>query len=66
MYFVIDIIVYLKLSFSVHYSGSTALLDGANLPQEDVLLKFLVESSIEEKIQCANCDEVCQMFTIVR
>ncbi|GFR64679.1 RING finger protein 207-like [Elysia marginata] len=32
------------------------LKDGSSLPPVDLLLKFMVEASTEEKAQCANCD----------
>lgn len=35
---------------------STQLKDGASLPPRDPLLKFMVESSTDEKAPCANCD----------
>ncbi|ESO85951.1 hypothetical protein LOTGIDRAFT_176050, partial [Lottia gigantea] len=34
----------------------TTLKDGASLPAADLLLKFMVESSLDERAQCANCD----------
>lgn len=34
------------------------LKDGASLPPLDLLLKFIIESSTEEKALCANCDSV--------
>ncbi|XP_005094247.1 RING finger protein 207 [Aplysia californica] len=39
------------------------LKEGAVLPPSDLLLKFMVESTTEEKAQCANCDSTSlQMF----
>lgn len=35
---------------------TTHLKDGAVLPPRDLLLKFMVESSTDEKAPCANCD----------
>ncbi|BFZ23795.1 hypothetical protein BsWGS_26834 [Bradybaena similaris] len=40
-----------------------ALKDGASLPPPDLLLKFMVESTTEERALCANCDSTsAQMF----
>lgn len=36
----------------------THLKDGATLPPVDLLLKFMVESTTEERAQCANCDSI--------
>ncbi|VDI37712.1 Hypothetical predicted protein [Mytilus galloprovincialis] len=42
---------------------STQIKDGEDLPPSDRLMKFLVESTGEEKEKCANCDnEFEQMF----
>ncbi|XP_059160437.1 uncharacterized protein LOC131944013 [Physella acuta] len=39
------------------------LRDGTSLPPSDLLLKFMIESSTEERAQCANCDSTAvQMF----
>ncbi|CAG5121432.1 unnamed protein product [Candidula unifasciata] len=39
------------------------LKDGASLPPPDLLLKFMVESTTEERALCANCDSTsAQMF----
>ncbi|CAL1531172.1 unnamed protein product [Lymnaea stagnalis] len=39
------------------------LKDGSSLPPPDLLLKFMIESSTEERAQCANCDATAvQMF----
>ncbi|RUS90927.1 hypothetical protein EGW08_001324 [Elysia chlorotica] len=39
------------------------LKDGSHLPPVDLLLKFMVEASTEERAQCANCDcSSVQMF----
>lgn len=35
---------------------ATQLKDGACLPSRDLLLKFMVESSTDDKAPCANCD----------
>ncbi|GFN77005.1 RING finger protein 207-like [Plakobranchus ocellatus] len=44
-------------------SYSHTLKEGSSLPPADLLLKFMVEASTEEKAQCANCDcTSVQMF----
>ncbi|XP_041377186.1 RING finger protein 207-like [Gigantopelta aegis] len=40
-------------------SSMTVLKEGLSLPPSDRLLKFMVESSLDEKAQCANCDRDC-------
>ncbi|KAJ8320853.1 hypothetical protein KUTeg_002440 [Tegillarca granosa] len=43
--------------------SETTIKEGMGSPPADQLMKFLVESSIEEKEKCANCDnETEQMF----
>lgn len=44
-------------------STTTHLKDGAVLPPRDLLLKFMVESSTDEKAPCANCDSFVSEFT---
>ncbi|KAK6176939.1 hypothetical protein SNE40_015141 [Patella caerulea] len=37
--------------------ATTTLKEGSALPPADLLLKFMVESSLDERAQCANCDD---------
>ncbi|XP_067659126.1 RING finger protein 207-like [Haliotis asinina] len=39
--------------------ATTHLKEGNSLPPPDPLLKFMVESSLDEKASCANCDKDC-------
>ncbi|XP_046326128.1 RING finger protein 207-like isoform X1 [Haliotis rufescens] len=39
--------------------ATTPLKEGNSLPPPDPLLKFMVESSLDEKASCANCDKDC-------
>jgi hypothetical protein len=42
----------------VYFRSSTQIKDGEELPPSDRLMKFLVESTGDEKEKCANCDNV--------
>lgn len=55
----------MKAVFVYIFRHVTVIKEGASLPPPDPLLKFLVESSAGDSVQCANCDKVQGLINTV-
>ena len=52
----VNIDVVYNVSLVVLHRVATNMKEGASLPPQDPLLKFMVESTTDDKAPCANCD----------
>ena len=59
----IDIVYYMLLV--VLFRVATNMKEGASLPPQDPLLKFMVESTTDDKAPCANCDTSVSRSSVV-
>lgn len=49
----------------VLFRVATNMKEGASLPPQDPLLKFMVESTTDDKAPCANCDTSVSRSSVV-